>query len=507
MEGISHEAAALAGHLGLGKLIWFYDDNHITIEGSTDLAYSDDVKKRFEGYHWHVIDLGDNADNLPLIEEAVQKAQAETDRPSLIILRTHIGYGSPNLQDTSKAHGAPLGEEETALTKKAYGWPEDAHFLVPERVREHMAEAAAAGAQAEAEWNRLWNDYRRAFPEAAAQLEAAMKLELPPNWDAAFPVWKPEDGPQATRTVSGKVLNAAAAKVPYLIGGSADLSPSTMTLLKESGYYSKNDRSARNIAWGVRELGMAAACSGIALHGGLRPFCATFFVFSDYARPAVRLAALMKLPVIYVMTHDSIGVGEDGPTHQPVEHLASLRAIPGLTIIRPADANETAYAWRAALLSREGPTMLVLTRQAVPTLDRSRFASPEGVLKGGYVLLKEKGASPDLILIASGSEVQIAVEAQEKLATEGIDVRIVSLPSWELFRRQPAEYRESVLPSAVKARISVEAGSTMGWREFVGESGLVVGIDRFGVSGPYKKVYAHLGLTADQVAAKAKSLL
>ncbi|MDZ7370572.1 MAG: transketolase [candidate division KSB1 bacterium] len=507
MEGISHEAASLAGHLKLGKLIWFYDDNHITIEGDTKLAYSDDVRRRFEGYGWHVIDIGDHADDLPLIAQAVKEAQQVSDKPSLIIIRTHIAKGSPNLQDTSKAHGAPLGEAEVALTKKNYGWPEDAQFLVPERVRQHMAEIAVRGAQAEQEWNRMFAEYQKKYPSEAMQLQSALRLELPEGWDNDVPVWKPEDGAQATRTVSGKVLNAIAGKVPYLIGGSADLSPSTMTLLKDSPYFSATERRGRNIAWGVRELGMAAACSGIALHGGLRPFCATFFVFTDYARPAIRLAALMKLPVIYVMTHDSIGVGEDGPTHQPIEHLAALRAIPGLTVIRPADANETAYAWRAAMLNTDGPTMLVLTRQNVPVIDRLRCAGAEGLLKGGYILLKEKGNLPALILIATGSEVQLALEAADKLSAEGIDVRVVSMPSWELFRRQPADYRESVLPSSVQARVSIEAASTLGWREFVGDKGLTIGIDRFGLSGPFKKVYEFMGLTADNIAAKAKSLL
>lgn len=506
MEGVSHEAAGLAGHLGLGKLIWFYDDNHITIEGKTELSYSDVVQKRFEGYNWHVINIGENANNLPVIAETVKAAQNVADKPSLIIIRSHIGFGAPHLQDTEKAHGAPLGEEEVELTKKGYGWPEDAQFLVPDRVKDHMQEALKRGAEFEKTWNRNYAAYKKQFPELAAQLDDAVSQKLPTGWDSAIPVWKPEDGAQATRTVSGKIINAIAPQVPFLIGGSADLSPSTMTLMKDSGYFSKTARENKNIAWGIREFGMAAACSGIALHGGLRPFCATFFVFADYARPAIRLAALMKLPVIYVMTHDSIGVGEDGPTHQPVEHLASLRVIPGLTIIRPADANETAYAWRAALLNNEGPTMLILTRQGLPIYDRGRFAPAEGLMKGGYVMLKEKGVKPDVILIATGSEVQLAVEAQEKLAAEGIDARIVSLPSWELFRRQSAEYRESVLPVAVKARVSIEAASTMGWREFVGDAGLSIGLDQFGASGPLKKVYAHFGLTAENVIENVKSL-
>jgi transketolase len=507
MEGISHEAASLAGHLGLGKLIWFYDDNHISIEGETELAYSDAVQKRFEGYHWHVINVGDNANNLTELAAAIQEAQAVTDKPSLIIIRSHIGYGSPNLQDSEKAHGAPLGEQEVAQTKKGYGWPEDQFFLVPPRVKEHMKEVIEHGRRMEIVWQAKYEEYKLQYPELASSFEIGLNSTLPTGWDVDIPEWKPEDGQQATRNVSGKVINAVVGKLPHLIGGSADLSPSTMTLMKESGYFSRKSRTNRNIAWGVREFTMAAACSGIALHGGLRPFCATFFVFADYARPAIRLAALMKLPVIYVMTHDSIGVGEDGPTHQPIEHLASLRIIPGLTIVRPADANEVAEAWRFVLENSEGPMMLVLTRQGVPVFDRHLCSPAAGLRQGAYILIKEKGGQADLILIASGSEVQLAVDAQKMLLEQGIDARVVSMPSWELFRRQSDEYKERVLPASVKARVSIEAASTMGWREFVGDHGATLGIDEFGASGPFKKVYAHFGLTVENIVAKAKQIL
>jgi len=507
MEGISHEAASLAGHLGLGKLIWFYDDNHISIEGNTDLAYSDAVQKRFEGYHWHVINVGDNANDLSVLAAAIQEAQAVSDKPSLIIIRSHIGYGSPNLQDSEKAHGAPLGEQEVSLTKKGYGWPDDQLFLVPQRVKEHMKEVIEHGRRMEMVWQAKYEEYKLQYPELASSFEIGLTSTLPSGWDKDIPVWKPEDGQQATRNVSGRVINAVAAKLPHLIGGSADLSPSTMTLMKESGYFSRKSRTNRNIAWGVREFAMAAACSGIALHGGLRPFCATFFVFADYARPAIRLAALMKLPVIYVMTHDSIGVGEDGPTHQPVEHLASLRIIPGLTIIRPADANEVGEAWRFTLENSDGPIMLILTRQGIPVFDRHLCSPAAGLRRGAYTLIKEKGAKADLILIASGSEVYLAADAQKVLLEQGIDARVVSMPSWELFRRQSEEYKESVLPAAIKARLSIEAASTMGWREFVGDHGLSLGIDKFGASGPFKKVYAHFGLTVENIVAKAKLIV
>lgn len=507
MEGVSHEAASLAGHLGLGKLICVFDDNHITIEGSTSLSCSDNAVSRFEGYGWHVLDLGDQANDLEALATAFTKAQAETDRPSLIIVRSHIGFGSPNRQDTSSAHGEPLGEEEIRLTKKEYGWPEDEKFLVPDQVREHLGRAVGRGGELEEEWNRRVEAYRRDHPELAEQFLSAIAGELPAGWDADIPVFSPEKGSVATRAASGTVLNAFAAKVPWLVGGSADLSPSTKTLIAGSGYFARGSFGERNIAWGIREHAMCSCASGMALHGGVRPFGATFFVFSDYARPAIRLAALMGLPVIYVMTHDSIGVGEDGPTHQPVEHLASLRAMPNLCIIRPADANETAHAWRAAMERTTGPTMLVLTRQNLPIMDRSVLGAAEGVKNGAYILAREEKAAADVILIATGSEVVLALEARATLAAEGIDARVVSMPSWELFRQQPAAYRESVLPSGVTARLAIEAGSPFGWHEWVGDRGAIIALDRFGASAPAAELFKRFGFTVENVVATAKKLL
>ncbi|MBN1561288.1 transketolase, partial [candidate division KSB1 bacterium] len=507
MEGVSHEAASLAGHFDLGKLIWFYDDNSITIEGRTSLSFSDDVAKRFEAYGWQVIRVGARPNDLDALAAAIQKAKAETARPSLIIITSVIGYGSPNKKDTSEAHGAPLGEEEVKLTKQAYGWPDDQFFLVPEQVREHMADIALNGQKTEQAWNRQFAAYQSAFPDLAAQLQVAMAGALPAGWDADIPAFTPADGAPATRSVGGKVLNAIAARVPCLVGGSADLNPSTMTYLKSSGYFAKGVPENRNVPWGVREFAMAAAVSGMALHGGIRPFASTFFVFTDYARPAMRLAALMKLPVIYVMTHDSIGVGEDGPTHQPVEHLTALRVIPNMTVIRPMDANETVEAWRVAMQHRDGPVVIVLTRQGLPIVDRGQFAPASGLARGAYVLSPEKGAAPDVILIASGSEVQYVLEAQRALLQEEIDARVVSMPSWELFRRQGDAYKESVLPAAVKKRLSIEAGVTLGWREWIGDQGIAIGMDQFGVSGPYKKVFLHFGFSTENVVVRVKSML
>ncbi len=507
MEGASHEAASTAGHLGLGKLIWFYDSNHISLEGPTDLSFSDDVGRRFEGYHWHVQDIGENANNLEIISAAIRRAQEDKERPSLIIVRSHIGYGAPHKQDTSEVHGAPLGKEEVKLTKKFYGWPEDAEFLVPDQALAHMRESVARGRKLEEEWLGKFAGYKSAYPELARTFEASLRAELPADWDKDIPVFKPADGPIATRSASSKVVDAVVGRLPWLIGGSADLAPSTKTLMKGHAYYGKGAYAQRNLAWGVREHNMCAATSGIALHGGLRPFAATFFVFTDYARPAIRLAALMELPVIYVMTHDSVAVGEDGPTHEPVEHLASLRAMPHLCIIRPADANEVAYAWRAALTRSKGPTMLVLTRQNLPIADRSRLGGADGLLKGAYILSREKGPEPKVVLIASGSEVSLVLAAQEKLAGEGIDARVVSMPSWELFREQTPDYRAGVLPRKVKARLAVEAGVSFGWREWIGEDGDVIGINRFGASAPYQDIFQHFGFTVDNIVARTKVLL
>ncbi len=507
MEGASHEAASLAGHFGLGKLIYFYDDNHISIEGDTEITYSDDVKKRFEGYHWQVLDVGDKANDLDVLSDAITKAQAEQNKPSLIIIRSHIGYGAPNMEDTPEAHGSPLGEEEIKLTKQKYGWPEDEKFLVPEKVLEHMRSSVELGQKRETKWNDTFQSYKKEHSELAEEFEMALSWKLPTGWDQNIPEFQPSDGPIATRKASAKVINSFAGNIPYVVGGSGDLSPSTNTLIEESDYFLKGHYDNRNIAWGVREHNMCASASGIALHGGLRPFVATFFVFTDYARPAIRLASLMELPVIYVMTHDSIGLGEDGPTHQPIEHLASLRAVPNLCLIRPADANETAYAWRAALQRTEGPTMMVLTRQKLPVFDTSKVTSAEGLLKGAYIISKESGNKPEIILIATGSEVQLILEAQEKLKSEGISARCVSMPSWELFREQPQTYRDEVLPPEVRNRLAVETGSPMGWGEWVTDSGDVIGITRFGSSAPYQETFKQLGFTAENVVSRAKRLV
>ncbi|MCX5894618.1 MAG: transketolase [Proteobacteria bacterium] len=507
MGGASHEAASLAGHLRLGKLIIAYDDNRITIEGETALTFSEDVGKRFESYGWHVQNLGDRANDISILTAAFAAAQQEKTRPSLVIVRSHIGYGSPHFQDTKEAHGQALGEEEVKLAKKFYGWPEDASFYVPEAALAHMQKAVERGSQLEEEWNKKLARYRKAHPDLAGQLAAALKHEPPSGWESSIPAFAPDSGPIATRSASGKVLHAIARTIPWLMGGSADLGPSTNTLLPDSGYFSSSNYTNRNIAWGIREHAMCGCSSGMALHGGVRPYAATFFIFSDYARPAIRLAALMKLPVIYVMTHDSIGLGEDGPTHQPVEHLASFRAMPGLCIIRPADANEVAWAWRAAINRKHGPSMLVLTRQNLPVFNRSRVASAEGLLQGAYVLSREPADTPDVILIASGSEVHLILQAQQQLAREHISARVVSMPSWELFREQPQSYRDEVLPPHSKARLAVEAGSPLGWHEWVGDGGDIVGITRFGASAPGKELFKQYGFTVEQVVERAKKIL
>jgi transketolase len=505
MEGASHEAASLAGHLGLGKLIVLYDDNHITIEGDTRLACSDNVARRFDGYHWHVQNLGDAGNDLDALERAFANAIHETARPSLIVLRSHIAWGAPHAHDTAKAHGAPLGEEEVRAAKRFYGWPPEAKFLVPEAALAHMREMRERGARLEAEWKEEVAAYRMAYPELAAQFEAALQGGAPPGWDAQMPVFAAQDGPMATRAASGKVLNSIADKLPWLMGGSGDLAPSTDTLIAGEGDFARGGYQHRNLHWGIREHVMCAASSGMALHGGIRPYAATFLIFTDYARPAIRVAALMGLPVIYLMTHDSIGLGEDGPTHQPVEHLASLRAMPNLHVIRPADANETAHAWRAAVERLDGPTLIVLSRQKLPIFDRAARGSAEGVRRGAYVLAKEHGDRPDIILIASGSEVQLVVEAQGKLAAQGINARVVSMPCAELFRAQDAAYRDAVLPPSVEARVAVEAGATFGWCEWV-PRGAVIGLDRFGASAPGQENFAHLGFTVDNVVETARRI-
>jgi transketolase len=506
MEGISHEAASLAGHLRLGKLIAFYDDNRITIEGSTDLAFSEDVAKRFAAYGWEVQRVGDGND-LAALERAAKRARRRTDRPSLIIVRTHIGYGAPTKQDTAAAHGAPLGAAEVEGAKRAYGWPSEEPFHVPGEAVAHWRTAVERGERAKRAWERRWRAYERAHPEAAAALRAALAGELPGGWQERLPVFTPRDGAMATRAASGKVLNALAPVVTTLVGGSADLAESNNTHLKGESDLLAGSWGGRNMHFGVRELGMCGVLNGMALHGGVRPFGATFLVFSDYARPAIRLAALMELPVIYVFTHDSIGLGEDGPTHQPVEHLVALRVIPNMTVIRPADAAETAMAWRAALEHRHGPTALVLTRQKVPTLDRTRLAPADGLLHGAYVLAEAEGSPARVILIGSGSEVALCLAARDVLQGEGVPTRVVSMPSTELFKRQDEAYRERVLPPAVRARVAVEAGRAQGWHRWVGNDGDIVSIDRFGASAPYERIYEEFGLTAGHVAQRALALL
>ncbi len=506
MEGASHEAASLAGHLGLGKLIYLYDDNHITIEGNTNLAYSDDVVKRFEAYHWHVQDLGDVANDIDKISTAFDNAKAVTDKPSIILLRTHIGYGSPNKQDTSGIHGSPLGKEEVTLTKKFYGWP-DEPFFVPDDVKAYMGVAVEKGAQAGKDWKESLSEYSSKYADLGKQFGQYLTQELPADWDKDMPVYKPADGDKATRSVTTDVTAALAAKLPWLMGGSADLGESTSTMLKASGYFGKGKYDQRNMAWGIREHVMCAASLGMTVHGGVRVYASTYFCFTDYAKPAIRMAAIMQQPVIYVMTHDSIGLGEDGKTHQPIEQLITFRAMPNMVVIRPGDANEAAYAWRLAIERKDGPTMLVLSRQKLPIFDREKVADAKGVLKGAYILAKEQGDKADAILISTGSEVQLALEAQKKLAEEKINVRVVSMPSWELFRKQDKAYRNEVLPPSVTLRLAIEAAAPEGWHEWVGSEGEIIGMTSFGESAPAKDLFKHFGFTADNISAKVKKML
>jgi len=507
MEGASHEACSLAGHLKLGRLIGIYDDNRITIDGKTDITFSDDTAKRFESYGWHVERVADGND-LGALDAALAAARRVVDRPSLVIVRTHIAFGSPHKQDTPEAHGAPLGEDEVKLTKQRLGWPSLEPFHVPDDALAHWRLARERGARLEAEWSKKYDAYRRAHPELAAELERRLAGRLAEGWDEGLPTFGPPAGDaQATRAASGKVLNAIAPKLPELVGGSADLASSTNVVFKNGGDVSKGNWGARNVHFGVREHGMGAILNGLALHGGVRPVGSTFLIFSDYMRPPIRLAALSDLPVIYVFTHDSIGLGEDGPTHQPIEQLAGLRAVPNLVVIRPADATETVEAWRMAILSRRGPVALVLTRQKVPVIDRAKYAPANGVRLGGYVLADARGGKPAIVLLASGSEVDLTLGAYERLAGEGIATRVVSVPSMELFARQPQEYRDAVLPPAVPARLAVEAAAPQPWYRWVGDHGMVMGIERFGASAPYQRIYQEFGLTVDNVVKKAKELL
>ena len=504
MEGISHEAASLAGHLGLGKLVYLYDDNDISIEGSTDITFTEDVAARFRAYGWHVQRV--DGYDLKAIAAAIRAARRETARPSLIICRTHIAYGSPHKQDDASAHGEPLGEEEVRLTKQALGWPPDAQFWVPPEVLPVFRRAVEEGAAAQARWQATFADYARQYPREAALLERLWAGELPDGWEEAIPSFSPADGPMATRKASGIVLNALAKALPTLIGGSADLAPSNLTLLKGYGDFQRDTPAGRNLHFGVREHAMGAILNGMALHGGLIPYGGTFLVFSDYMRPAVRLAAMMHLPVVYVWTHDSLWIGEDGPTHQPVEHLAALRAIPNLTVIRPCDASETAQAWRAALRRRNGPTALLLTRQNLPVLDRSDTAGAENLARGAYVLREAPQGAPDLVLIASGSEVHLALAAQEGLAERGVRARVVSMPSWELFDAQPPDYRMAVLPPTVP-KIAIEAAVPLGWERYVGPGGAVIGVQRFGASAPYPVLMEKFGFTPQAVTERALEIV
>lgn len=496
MEGVCAEAASLAGHLGLHKLCWIYDNNHITIEGKTDLAFSEDVARRFHAYGWFVQHVAD-ANDLPALNRALRKALKQTEKPSLIIVDSHIAYGAPTKQDTHGAHGEPLGDDEIARTKERYGWPTDARFLVPDDVATHMRKALRRGRKWQREWEARFDAYSKAFPDLAAQWQLLQKGELPAGWDRDLPVFPADPKGVATRDAGGKALNAIARHVPWLIGGSADLAPSTKTIIADAGHFQRSTPNGRNLHFGVREHAMTAILNGMALCK-LRPYGATFLVFQDYARGAVRLSALMELPVILVYTHDSVGVGEDGPTHQPIEQLTSLRAIPHMLVIRPADANEVAEAWRVAMEQTRRPVALCLTRQAVPTLDRSRYAPASGLRRGAYVLSDCEGV-PELILIGTGSELQFAVGAAERLRADGVRVRVVSMPCCELFDEQPPDYREQVLPAAVRRRLAVEAGATLGWYKYVGLDGAVIGRDAFGASAPFKVLYEQFGFTTDHV--------
>ena len=503
MEGVSSEAASLAGHIGLGKLIYIYLDNRITIEGPIDFALSEDVGRRFDAYNWHVQHV--NGYDLAGIEESIQQAKEEKSKPSLIIARTNIAFGSPNKQDSADAHGAPLGKEEIVLTKRNLQWPETPAFFVPEDVLLHFRQAEKYGQEHEKEWLSLWEAYKKTYPELAHEWENMHKDPDPSQWENSLPLFKPEDGAVATRSASGKVLQAVAPHLPGLIGGSADLAPSNNTFLKDFGEF--KNTGGRNIHFGIREHAMGAILNGMALSGALIPYGGTFLVFSDYMRPAIRLAAMMQLPVIYVFTHDSIGLGEDGPTHQPIEQLSSLRAVPNLMVIRPADAQETVEAWKIALSRRDGPTALILTRQKLPIIDRDRYTKASELRRGAYILADAPESKPELILIGTGSEVPILLSAYEQLVDQGIKVRVVNVPCWELFEMQSKDYNEEVLPSHVNARLAVEAGCPHGWERYTGSQGKIIGIDRFGASAPGEELFKQFGFTIEHVIKDAKELL
>jgi transketolase len=508
MEGVASEAASLAGHLGLDNLCWVYDNNLITIEGQTSLAFSEDVAARFLGYGWNVLRVSD-ANDLDRLEQALARFRETKGRPTLIILDSHIGYGAPHKHDTAAAHGEPLGEEEVRLAKRSYGWPEDAQFLVPDGVREHFAAGIGArGAAARSRWTALFAAYKEKYPDFATEIEQMQRRDLPAGWDRDLPVFPADAKGLAGRDASGKVLNVLAQSIPWFLGGSADLGPSNKTTLtyKGAASFQADNPGGKMLHFGIREHAMAAIVNGLSL-SKLRAFGATFFIFSDYARPAIRLSALMELPTIFVFTHDAMGDGEDGPTHQPVEHLASLRAMPGLVTLRPGDANEVVEAYRYVMQLRHQPAVLALSRQPLPTLDRRVYAPATGVARGAYVLADAPGGNPEVILIASGSELELAVEAHGKLTAEGIRARVVSMPSWDIFEQQTQEYRDSVLPPAVKARVAIEQASTFGWERYVGDSGHVIGMKTFGASAPLKALQQKFGFEPERVVASAKELL
>jgi len=504
MEGVSNEAASVAGHLGLSNLIWFYDNNHITIEGSTSLAFSDDVALRFEAWHWNVLHVSD-VNNLEMLDVAIQAAQREPARPTLVIVDTHIGYGAPHRQDTKEAHGEALGEDEVRLTKIAYGWPPDAHFLVPDEVKEYMGRAVARGGKLEQEWKGRYDAWATQFPDLAKNCQQMLHRDLPDGWDKDIPTFPADAKGMATRESDNKVLNAVAKNVPWLLGGAADLYPSTKTLIDRTTNFEKGDYSGRNFHFGIREHAMGAIVNGMTL-SCLRAYGATFFIFSDYMRPVLRLAAIMDQPAVFIYTHDSFCLGEDGPTHQPIEHLISVRAIPRILLFRPADANEVAEAWRYIMPLKNIPVALILTRQAVPTFDRTKYASAAGLAKGAYVMA-DSGGTPDIILMGTGSEVQLCVAAYERLSAEGLKARVVSMPCWKLFEEQPADYKRQVLPPDVRARLAVEAGTSLGWSRYVGPYGDVVSHDDFGASAPLKDLLKHFGFTVDDVVARAREVM
>ncbi len=508
-EGVASEAASLAGTLRLGKLIYLYDDNDISIEGDTDISFTEDVSQRFQAYGWHVVSPIDGMD-LESVDSAIRAAQAETARPSLIVCRTVIGYGSPNKAGTGAAHGEPLGQDEVRLAKEQLGWPYQEPFTIPEEAHSHFRQAKERGRRHQQDWQARMEAYRREYPGEAAQLEAAWEGNLPESWDQELDgLFKDVDGQLATRSASGQVMNAIVGRVHSLIGGSADLAPSTRTILNDHGHFGAQEYRGHNMHFGVREHAMGSISNGMAIHGGAIPYTATFLIFSDYMRPAIRLAALMGIRVVYIFTHDSIGLGEDGPTHQPIEQLLGLRAIPNVTLLRPADATETAEAWKVALERRDGPTVLVMGRQNLPVLDRGVYASAAGVQKGGYVLWQSSNSpdNPDVLLIGTGSEVHIALDAGKILEEKGITSRVISLPSWELFDAQSANYRNSILPPNVRTRVAIEAGTTMGWERYVGTEGVALGMTSFGASAPIGVLYEKFGITAQHMAEEAEVLV